>query len=84
MQSTLTSLTNPIWANAEHTLINCVITTSQFGDEQLPFTANQNDVESHGRAIFASIVAGEYGSIGEFVPSQNATLASGEIPQVIL
>ena len=68
MQSALTSLTNPQWANAEHTTINCDITTSQFGDEVLPFTASPNDVEAHGRAIFADIVAGTYGPIAEYVP----------------
>ena len=67
MQATLTSLTNPVWANAKHTAANCNITTSQFGDELLPFTADQNDVEPHGRAIFADIVAGAYGAIGEYV-----------------
>ena len=67
MQATLTSLSNPRWSNAEHTTINCEITTSQFGDEVLPFTADQNDVEAHGRAIFADIVAGAYGSIAEYV-----------------
>jgi hypothetical protein len=67
MQAQLTSLTNPVWVDAEHTRIDCLITTSQFGDEQLPFTADQNDVEPHGRAIFADIVAGAYGPIGEYV-----------------
>lgn len=67
MQSSLTSLTNPQWANAEHTAIDCNITTSQFGDEVLPFTASQNDVEAHGRAIFADIVAGKYGAIADYV-----------------
>ena len=70
MQAILTSLTNPVWANAEHTLIECLIKTSQFGTEVLPFCANPNDVEAHGRAIFADIVAGKYGAIGEYVPSQ--------------
>lgn len=73
MQSILTSVSNPQWANAEHTAINCEITTSQFGDEVLPFTASQNDVESHGRAIFADIVAGKYGPIAEYVaPPESA------------
>ena len=80
MQATLTSLTNPVWANAEHTLIDCLITTSQFGAEVLPFTANPNDVEPHGRAIFADIVAGAYGAIGEYVappePVQPTTTGS--------
>lgn len=67
MQSVLTSVSNPRWSNAEHTRIDCEITTSQFGDEILPFTADQNDVEPHGRGIFADIVAGKYGQIGEYI-----------------
>jgi hypothetical protein len=66
MQSMLTSLANPRWVNAEQTMIDCEITTSQFGDEVLPFTASASDVEAHGRAIFADIVAGQYGPIAEF------------------
>jgi hypothetical protein len=68
MQAALTSLVNPIWSNAEHTTIDCLITTSQFGAEILPFTASSTDVEPHGRAIFADIVAGAYGPIAEYVP----------------
>ena len=67
MQSLLTSLKSPIWADAEHTMIDCVITTSQFGDEELPFTASLNDVENHGRVLFERIFAGEFGSIAEYV-----------------
>lgn len=66
MQTSLTSLSNPRWADAEQTMIDCEITTSQFGDEVLPFTASANDVEAHGRAIFADIVDGKYGPIAEF------------------
>ena len=68
MQANLTSLSNPRWVNAEHTLIDCEITTSQFGEEVLPFTASPTDTEPHGRAIFADIVAGKYGPIAEYVP----------------
>jgi hypothetical protein len=67
MQSTLTSVTNPIWANEEHTLIDCEITTSQFGDEILPFTASLNDVELHGKVIFNDLISGKYGPIAEYV-----------------
>lgn len=86
MQSALTSLSNPQWANAEQTMIDCEITTSQFGDEVLPFTAAQNDVEAHGRAIFADLVAGVYGLISEYVPVVHgtATPASGEISRSVL
>lgn len=67
MQAQLTSLTSPRWANLEHTAIDCEITTTQLGDEILPFTASQNDCEAHGRAIFADLVEGKYGSIAEYV-----------------
>jgi hypothetical protein len=67
MQATLTSLSNPRWVNTEQTRIDCEITTSQFGDEVLPFTADKFDVEPHGRAIFADIVAGKYGPLLEYI-----------------
>lgn len=67
MQTTLTSVSSPRWSNPEHTTIDCDITTSQFGAEVLPFTASPNDVEPHGRGIFADIVAGKYGAIAEYV-----------------
>ena len=67
MQATLTSVSNPRWENAEKTAIGCEITTSQFGAEILPFTASQNDVEAHGRAIFADLVAGKYGPVADYV-----------------
>ena len=88
MNAQLTSLTNPRWADADQTLIDCEITTSQFGEEILPFTASANDPEPHGRSIFADIVAGKYGPIAEYVPPPEpespATPSSGEIPQVVL
>lgn len=68
MQSILTSVANPRWADAEKTMIDCEITTSQFGDEVLPFTAISSDVEAHGRKIFADIVSGKYGEISAYVP----------------
>ena len=68
MEHILTSLTSPIWADAEHTAIDCLITTSQFGAEILPFRADQNDVAAHGRAIFADLVAGKYGAIADYIP----------------
>ena len=86
MQSQLTSLTNPRWADEANTMIDCEITTSQFGEEVLPFTASQDDCEAHGRAIFADIVAGKYGPIAEYVPPPQATAtpSSGEIPGAVL
>lgn len=60
------SVTNPSWANAEHTTITCTVKFGHF-DDVMPFTASVNDVEAHGREIFADLVAGRYGEIGEYV-----------------
>lgn len=67
MKTTLTSLSSPRWANEEKTAIDCLITTSQFGVEILPFTASQNDVEEHGKQLFKDISEGKYGEIAEYV-----------------
>jgi hypothetical protein len=88
MQAILTSLSNPRWANVEQTMIDCEITTSQFGDEVLPFTANQNDIAAHGRAMFADLIAGKYGPIAEYIapptPENTSTESSGTVPSSIL
>ena len=87
MQAILTSVSNPRWSNEEHTRIDCEITTSQFGAEVLPFTADQNDVEAHGRAIFADLVAGKYGPIADYVPPPPPpmiTAPSNDLPQSVL
>lgn len=64
---------NPIWANAEQTMIDCEIDHPEFG--WIPFTANPQDVEAHGRDIYARLVAGEFGAVGAYVaPEQNDPL----------
>lgn len=60
-------LKTPTWANAENTLIDCVVTFEHIG-EPVPFTANPNDPAEHGREIFARCVAGEFGEIAAYVP----------------
>lgn len=67
MQYTLTSLVNSRWVDSDKTMIDCEITTNQLGLEVLPYTASMHDAEPHGRAIFADLVAGKYGPIGQFV-----------------
>ena len=61
----ITNVTNPAWANAEHTMVNATVTHSEFGE--IPFSASPNDVEEHGREIFANLVAGKFGEIAEYV-----------------
>lgn len=74
MISKITSVLSPRWANEEHTKIDCILKLEQFGDEELNFTADPNDVEAHGRAIFRDIVAGTYGEIAPWDPDLNPPL----------
>jgi len=60
------SVTNPIWANLDHTVIACTVKVGHF-DEAVRFVASPNDVEAHGREIYADLVAGRYGEIAEYV-----------------
>jgi hypothetical protein len=61
-----TNVTNPQWATADHSSINCIVDFEGLGNT--PFTANPNDTQSYGVEIFNACVAGEYGVIAEYVP----------------
>lgn len=58
---------DPVWANRSQTLINLTVRFENI-DEDLPFTANPNDVEAHGRDIYARASAGEFGEVAPFEP----------------
>jgi hypothetical protein len=58
---------SPHWANADQTLIDCIVTFDHIA-EPVPFTANPNDTEEHGREIFARCMAGEFGEVAAYVP----------------
>lgn len=77
---------NPVWANSEQTTINLLIKWDNF-KEELPFTADPNDCEQHGRDIFALALAGNFGEIAGFHTTQEPkifpTAPSGEISQTI-
>lgn len=57
---------NPVWANAEQTVIDLTIKWDGI-NEEYPFTASPTDVEAHGRAIFEAAVAGQFGEVAEYV-----------------
>jgi hypothetical protein len=58
---------NPKWVNRSKTFIDLIVRFEEI-NEDLPFTANPQDVVEHGRDIFARAVAGEFGAIAEFDP----------------
>jgi hypothetical protein len=57
---------DPTWANRSQTSINLIARFKEI-EEDLPFTADPNDTEAHGREIYARAVEGQFGAIGPFI-----------------
>jgi hypothetical protein len=62
-----TQVKNPIWANEEHTIINCEVDFDDLIEEFVPFSAVATGDYEHSHQIFAECVAGTYGAIAEYV-----------------
>ena len=71
------SVKNLQWSNAEHTTIDAIVKFGHF-TEEVPFTANQNDVAEHGRALFTAIQAGQFGDIAAYIPPPEPVVISIE------
>ncbi len=56
---------NPRWANRGQSRIDLQVRFEEIAEE-LPFTAEPNDVEAHGRDIYARAVSGEFGEVAQF------------------
>ena len=63
-----TSVSNPRWANAGHTQIDCDVVFTNLGTNPVPFTAVASGDYPYTHQIFAECVSGKYGSISEYVP----------------
>lgn len=59
-------VSQPRWANAEHTVIDLMVELDNMPGVTVAFSAQQNDCESHGRELFEQAVAGKYGPIAAF------------------
>jgi len=72
---------NCVYANAEATKINCLVKFSEF-NEELPFTSDPNDSESHGREIFSRAIAGEFGPVSPYVAPVITTAMKASIARI--
>ncbi len=79
-----TSVRSPRWVDAAHTRIDCLVKFSYLKVE-VPFTADPDDVEAHGREIFARCAAGEFGEVAEYVPKAEPVevVAEGGLPKLV-
>jgi hypothetical protein len=57
------------WVHAEPTMIECEVNFSHVGfEEWTPFCADPNDYMPYSKQLFDECVAGNWGSIAEYVP----------------
>lgn len=62
---------NPKWANRSQSRIDLLVRFEHIANE-VPFTADPNDVEAHGRDLYARALNGEFGEVAPFDASPPA------------
>lgn len=67
MNNTFISAKDPRWADTEHNAIDLIAKFSNISEE-VPYTARPNDVEQMGRDIYNRALAGDFGSVAEYIP----------------
>ena len=68
------------WDNAEHDSATAIATFADSGIS-LPFTAFKDDIEAHGRWLFAMIRDSEFGPVAEYVPPTALEVAARDNPK---
>ncbi|ANI04428.1 hypothetical protein A210_17805 [Pseudomonas putida SJTE-1] len=66
-----TTASGPAYANADKTAVTLTVTFTGIGEA--PFTASQDDTHDYGRELFTRAVAGDFGTVGDFVVSSSTT-----------
>lgn len=74
-------LKDPVFVDETGDRIDCIVKFDTV-DIELPFTAYKYDVEAHGRAIYASLIQGDAGEIGAYVPPALQKTSNTE-PQIL-
>lgn len=65
----------PKFSSEDDGMIDLIVKFDEF-NEEVPFTANINDVMSYGRELYAKAMNGEFGEIEPYAPLSNEELAS--------
>jgi len=83
---TVKNATLPKYVTADSVVIELQVVFEEFGDTVLPFGATADDVEQHGRELYARALAGEFGAIAPYVapvyeaaPNQPQTQGSQDL-----
>ncbi|EBL9832048.1 DUF4376 domain-containing protein [Salmonella enterica] len=67
-------------AYTENGLINCLVHFEGF-DNVVPFTASPDDIEEHGRQLYADLQAGKYGPVAPFTVTPGMLTAAKQAKQ---
>ncbi|MNL09282.1 hypothetical protein D3C87_1300370 [compost metagenome] len=72
MMMTVRRARDPRWNDAAHTSISLYVTFEETKDTlgEMPFTATEHDSELHGKELFASAVAGDFGAVAAYAPAE--------------
>lgn len=65
---TITSASNPSWADAANTIIDLTVTFAELADTvgSVPFSVSSTGTEDYEKTLYASAVAGDYGTIAAY------------------
>ena len=71
---TYSSVSNPRWSDAANTAIELAVVFRHLGTAPVPFRAMADDIEPHGRELFARAVAGDFGAVSAYVEDPTVTM----------
>lgn len=78
----LTNIHSVQWADADGIIINMIGLHPVYGE--IPFAARADDIEEHGRDLFARAVAGEFGPVADYAgPSAEMIAAKARKAAII-
>lgn len=83
MKFEIESAHSPVWANSEKTAIN-LVAKFQHLDMEIDFTADINDGEEHGVAIFEAAMDGGFGQVAEYVEQPVAEARPSRVEELEL
>lgn len=75
----ITDARNPVYTN-DHSMINLEINHPTYG--WIPFTASPDDVEAHGKQLFARAQSGEFGTVEDPLPPSLETVKTQKLTQI--
>lgn len=81
---TVNSAKNPRWSNATKTWIDLDVDFNELDADFVPFTASADTDTDYGRDLFARAIAGEFGTIADYVAPPEPVYPVATIGNVVV